>query len=61
MDLATNSVDSRLRDVQRATTTASVDSKLLEYKRQLGMAPPEEEEAPRTMTPVVEPPQTNTQ
>lgn len=61
MDLATNSVDSRLRDVQRATTSASVDSKLLEYKRQLGMAPPEEEEAPRTMAPVVEPPQTNTQ
>jgi phage shock protein A len=61
MDLATNSVDSRLRDVQRATTSASVDSKLLEYKRQLGMAPAEEEEAPRTMAPVVEPPQTNTQ
>jgi hypothetical protein len=37
-----------------------VDAKLLEYKRQLGMAPPEEDTA-RTMTPVVEPPQTNTQ
>ena len=59
MELATNSVDSRIREVQRATTTASVDAKLLEYKRQLGMAPAEEE-TPRTMTPVVEPPQTGT-
>ena len=61
MELATDSVDSRIRDVQRATTEAGVDAKLMEYKRQLGMLPPEEETSARTMSPVVEPPQTTTQ
>ena len=60
MELATNSVDSRIRDVERATQEASVDSKLLEYKRQLGMVPPEEETT-RTMAPITEPPQTGMQ
>lgn len=59
MELATDSVDSRLREVERATTEASVDAKLDEYKRQLGLLPAEEE-SPRTMTPVTEPPQTGT-
>jgi len=62
MELATNSVDSRIRDVQRATTQSNVDAKLQEYKRQLGLLPAEEEATPaRTMAPVTEPPQTNTQ
>lgn len=59
MELATDSVDSRIREVQRASTEASVDSKLDEYKRQLGMLP-EEEDSTRTMSPVTEPPQTGT-
>jgi phage shock protein A len=62
MELATNSVDSRLREVQRASMQGDVDAKLLEYKRQLGLAPAEEEtDSSRTMTPVIEPPQTNAQ
>ncbi|HEY3283690.1 MAG TPA: PspA/IM30 family protein [Armatimonadota bacterium] len=53
VELATNSVDSRLQDIKRKSQTAAVDSKLLEYKRQLGMVP-DETESPKTMTPVTE-------
>ncbi|MBW3622553.1 MAG: PspA/IM30 family protein [Armatimonadetes bacterium] len=58
MELATDNVDTRLREIQRNSAEVAVDAKLEEYKRQLGMIPAEEE-APRTMSPVTEPPQTS--
>ncbi len=60
MELATDNVDSRMRDIQRSAESSAVDSKLDEYKRQLGMLPPEEESS-RTMEPITETPQTETQ
>lgn len=60
--LATSGVDARLRDIKRATAEVGAESKLLEYKRQLGMLPPEPEqpEVAKTMEPAtsaVDPPQ----
>ena len=59
MELATDNVDTRLRDIERKAMQSNVDSKLDEYKRQLGMLPAEED-TNRTMSPVTEPPQTTT-
>lgn len=68
VELATSGVDNRLQEIKRKSQTAAVDSKLLEYKRQLGMIP-DEIEAPKTMlpleaetsTPQQQTPQTQTQ
>jgi phage shock protein A len=49
VEVATKDVDSRLRDIRRATAQIGVDEKLAEYKRQLGMAPAEPVE--KTMQP----------
>ena len=55
VELATSGVDSRMRDIQRATAEIGVDEKLLEYKRQLGLAPAEtESEVERKMEPTAE-------
>lgn len=49
VEVATKDVDSRLRDIKRATAQIGVDEKLAEYKRQLGMLPAEPVE--KTMQP----------
>lgn len=56
VELATSGVDARLQEIRRATTSSEVDEKLLEYKRQLGLAPPEED-ATKTMQPIPEQPE----
>lgn len=59
VELATTGVDHKMAEIRRASTNAEVDTTLLEYKRQLGLAPAEEEaETSRTLGPVSEPPQT---
>jgi len=56
VELATTGVDARMRDITRATVQIGVEDKLLEYKRQLGLAPPEAEaEVEKKMEPVVLP------
>jgi len=55
VELSTTGVDARMRDIQRATAQIGVEEKLLEYKRQLGLAPPEQEaEVEKKMEPVVQ-------
>jgi len=55
VELATSGVDSRMRDIQRATVQIGVDEKLLEYKRQLGLVPAEEPaEVEKKMEPVAQ-------
>ena len=55
VELATSGVDSRMRDIQRATAQIGVEEKLLEYKRQLGLAPAEEPaEVEKKMEPVAQ-------
>jgi len=55
VELATSGVDSRMRDIHRATAQIGVEEKLLEYKRQLGLAPPEEQpEVEKKMEPVAQ-------
>lgn len=49
VELATKDVDSKLRDIRRATAQIGVDEQLREYKRQLGMLP--EEPVTKTMQP----------
>jgi len=49
VELATKDVDSKLRDIHRATAQIGVDEQLREYKRQLGMLP--EEPVTKTMQP----------
>lgn len=50
-ELATSGVDSRLKDIKKASAQIGVEEKLLEYKRQLGMTP-EEPTGEKTMQPV---------
>lgn len=54
VELATSGVDARLQEIRRASASASVEDKLLEYKRQLGLAPAAEEPAEKTMAPMPE-------
>ncbi len=55
VELATSGVDARMRDIHRATAEIGVEQKLLEYKRQLGIAPAEAEpEVERKMEPATE-------
>jgi len=55
VELSTTGVDARMRDIQRATAQIGVEEKLLEYKRQLGLAPAEEPaEVEKKMEPVAE-------
>ncbi|OIO97469.1 MAG: hypothetical protein AUJ92_03625 [Armatimonadetes bacterium CG2_30_59_28] len=57
VELATSGVDSKLNDIKKASARIGVDEKLLEYKRQLGMAP-EEAGDEKTMEPVAPPQRT---
>lgn len=61
VELATGSVESRLRDIQREARKADVDAKLLEYKRQLGLLPPETASPERSLSPLPEQPEQNPQ
>ena len=55
VELSTTGVDARMRDIQRATAQIGGEEKLLEYKRQLGLAPAEEPaEVEKKMEPVAE-------
>lgn len=56
VELATSGVDARMQEIRRATVSSEVEEKLLEYKRQLGLAPPEED-ATKTMQPIPEQPE----
>lgn len=49
VQLATQGVDAKLRDIRRATAEIGVEEQLREYKRQLGMLP--EEPVEKTMQP----------
>jgi len=51
VELATSGVDSKLREIKKASARIGVEEKLLEYKRQLGMAP-EEISGEKVMQPV---------
>ena len=57
-ELATTGVDARLQDIRRATAQIGVEERLLEYKRQLGLAPAEPQGERRLEPmPQAEPPQ----
>jgi phage shock protein A len=56
VELATSGVDARMQEIRRATVSSEVEEKLLEYKRQLGLVP-SEEDATKTMQPIPEQPE----
>jgi len=49
-EVAATDINSRMREIKRATASIGVEERLLEYKRQLGMLP-EPKETEKTMLP----------